>query len=86
VVLLDQPASALRNAVRAFRFISTDGALHDWNAKRLVEVIGSTDEKLKDWKAWVVERYFGHLSEKLPNVNNGSVRAGNGDGQFIGDR
>jgi|HubBroStandDraft_6_1064221.scaffolds.fasta_scaffold106347_2 hypothetical protein len=59
VVLLDEPASALRNAIRAFRAISIDSALRDWNAQKLVEVIGSTDEKLKDWKAWMVGRYFG---------------------------
>jgi hypothetical protein len=58
LVLLDEPASALRDAIRAFRSISTDEALRDWNARGLVEVIGSTDEKLKDWQAWVAERYF----------------------------
>jgi hypothetical protein len=59
VVLLDEPASALRNAIRAFQSISIDGALRDWNAQKLVEIIGSTDEMLKDWKAWMVGRYFG---------------------------
>jgi hypothetical protein len=59
VVLLDAPASALRNAIREFRSISIDWALGDWNAQELVEVIGSTDEKLKDWKVWMVGRYFG---------------------------
>jgi hypothetical protein len=37
VVLLDEPASALRNAIRAFRSISIDGALRDWNAQNLLK-------------------------------------------------
>lgn len=59
VVLLDEPVSGHRDAIRAFRSISINGAISDWNAQKLVEVIGSTDEKIKDWKAWMVGRYFG---------------------------
>jgi hypothetical protein len=58
VVLLDEPVSEHRNAIRAIQSISTDRAICDWKAQELVEVIGSTDEKLKDWKAWMVGRYF----------------------------
>jgi hypothetical protein len=56
---IDESAPALRNAIRAFRAISADWALRDWNAEELVEVIASTDEKLTDWKAWMRVRYFG---------------------------
>jgi hypothetical protein len=59
VIILDEPVFSIRNAIQAFRFISSDEAICDWNAQELVEVIGSTDDMLKGWKAWMVERYFG---------------------------
>jgi len=58
VVLLDEPVSEHRNAIRAFQSISTDGAICDWNAQKLVKVIGSTDDKLGEWEAWMMARYF----------------------------
>jgi hypothetical protein len=65
VVLLDEPVSEHRNAIRAFQSISTDGAVCDWNAQKLVEVIGSTDKTITDWNAWMRGRYFDECSEPL---------------------
>lgn len=59
VVLLDEPVFALRNAIRAFRFLSSDEAMCDWDAQQVVEVISSTDDLLGAWKAWMMARYFG---------------------------
>jgi hypothetical protein len=58
VVLLDEPVFSLRNALQAFRLLSSDEAICDWNAQQLVEVIGSTDSMLKGWEAWMKARYF----------------------------
>jgi hypothetical protein len=59
VVLLDEPVCSVRNAIRAFRFLSSDEAICDWDARELVEIIGSTDDVLKNWEAWMRGRYFG---------------------------
>jgi hypothetical protein len=59
VVFLDKPVFSLRNAIRAFRFISSDEAVCDWDAQQLVEIISSTDDVLKNWEAWMMARYFG---------------------------
>jgi hypothetical protein len=62
VVLLDEPVFSFRNAIQAFRFISSEQAICDWDAQELVEVISSTDDVLKDWKSWMMARYFGQLA------------------------
>jgi len=58
VVLLDEPVFSHRNAIQAFRLLSSDEAICGWDAQELVEIIGSTDEMLQDWKAWMMARYF----------------------------
>lgn len=59
VVLLNEPLVALRNAIQAFRFLSFDEAICDWDAQQVVEVIGATDDRLTDWARWMRARFFG---------------------------
>lgn len=58
VLALDEPVSSARDAIEAFRSLSSKDAVRDWDAGRVVKAIGSTDDRLKDWEAWMWERYF----------------------------
>jgi len=59
VVLLDEPVFSIQNAVQAFRLLSSEDAICDWDAGRVVELIESTDDELKQWRTWMGARYFG---------------------------
>jgi hypothetical protein len=58
VVILDEPLDSHLNAIDAFRSLSSQDAVMDWNAEEVVEVISSVDENLRDWKEWMRGRYF----------------------------
>jgi hypothetical protein len=58
VVTLDEPVSSTRNVIEAFRSLSSDHAVRDWNAEELLATILSTDNELEDWESWMRARYF----------------------------
>jgi len=59
VLTLKEPVLSTTNAVDAFRRISSDNAVRDWNAEHVLTAVRSTDERLIEWEQWMLERYFG---------------------------
>ena len=58
VTTLDEPVNLLHNAIEAFRSLSSNNAVWDWDAERVIGAISSTGEKLADWEKWMRGRYF----------------------------
>lgn len=59
VIDLDEPVSSYRDAIGAFRSLSSYDAVSEWDAEKIVGIIGSTDDRLDDWETWMRGRYFG---------------------------
>lgn len=59
LMVLDEPVSSLRDAIGAFRSLSSNDAVLDWDAEKVVGIIGLSDDRLKDWETWMRGRYFG---------------------------
>jgi hypothetical protein len=59
LIVLKEPVSSVRDAIGAFRSVSTIDAVLDWDAETLIGIIGSIDDRLKDWETWMLGRYFG---------------------------
>ena len=62
VVALEEPVHSLHNAIEAFRLLSSDTAIRDWDAEKVVAAISSTDEKLSAWEDWMRRRYFSAMA------------------------
>jgi hypothetical protein len=58
LIVLKEPVSSVPDAIGAFRSLSSDEAVLDWDAEKIVRTISSTDDRLKDWEKWMLERYF----------------------------
>jgi len=58
VIDLDEPVSSLRDAIRAFRSLSSEDAVLQWDAEEIMGIISSTDDRLKNWETWMLGRYF----------------------------
>jgi hypothetical protein len=63
VVVLAEPVLSLLDAVGAFRSLSSNDAILDWDAEKIVRAIASTDDRLDDWRAWMLRRYFSCAKE-----------------------
>jgi hypothetical protein len=59
LIVLKEPVSSVPDAIGAFRSLSSDDAVLDWDAGNIVRIIRSTDDRLKEWEKWMLERYFG---------------------------
>ena len=60
VLKLEEPVGDATDAVKAFRDLSANDAVRDWNAMDVLAAIGSTDDRLTDWESWVRRRYFAY--------------------------
>lgn len=55
---LPEPVEDSNNALAAFRSLFTTGALHDWRADKVLELIGFPTGDRSHWADWMRERYF----------------------------
>jgi restriction endonuclease-like protein len=58
VLALDEPVASTRNAIEAFRSLSSGDAVRDWNAEEVLATIRSIDDRLAGWETWMRARYF----------------------------
>jgi hypothetical protein len=58
LLVLKEPVTSIQDAIGAFRSLSSDDAVLDWDAEKIMRIVSSTDTRLKDWEKWMLKRYF----------------------------